>query len=642
MPFPPSDNEKYVYFGHQARWVIVLQFLTFFLVGYNLYRFAMTFPRGELFLGPLVMMTLWLSISFSSGIRRRRVSRAVHDALVAAYAPAQYPRVDVFLPSAGEDIAILHNTYRHVSQLDWAGQLTVYVLDDSARDTVRGAAAAHGFVYLTRPDRGHLKKAGNLKYGFDHSDGDFIAVFDADFVPRPDYLNELIPHFLEGDSTAIVQSPQYFDATGQMRWLERNAAATQEFFYRWVQPARDASRAAICVGTCAVYKRTALDASGGFAQIGHSEDVHTGVNLMKVGYHTKYVPINVSKGICPDNLKAFINQQYRWCSGSMSLLMDANFHRAPFSVRQKVCFWSGFLYYICTGLGVLVLPVPTLLMLAFSPNHIKASNYTLLLIALAIWFFTARVITSKRSNRFVLARISVVYSFAHLLSIIHTVTKRQAAWVPTGAAATTTPMKSKDMPRSVLRLMRGHLRCAAVGTGAGIVVRAGEYGWVHFWAVALLWVFAVIVAGPLLFAGRPDGAAAGRRGRGGPAFRLARGQLIGGVRRAQVPVGEPSSADAGPALVVDEVPASVRVRPYGVSPCAPNQLDRLAVVAAQPGGAACVVPVGPVAVVDSAVADVVGVDHPVEELGVRVGRDDPDEHRQQRGHREGDRDPVFT
>jgi cellulose synthase (UDP-forming) len=78
-----------------------------------------------------------------------------------------------------------------------------------------------------------------------------------------------------------------------------------------VQPSRDRSNAAICVGTCALYRRAALERSGGFARIGHSEDVHTGVNLVKVGYRVRYVPAVVGKGICPDTFNQFVTQQYR-------------------------------------------------------------------------------------------------------------------------------------------------------------------------------------------------------------------------------------------------------------------------------------------------------------------------------------------
>jgi cellulose synthase (UDP-forming) len=328
LPSPPSDDEKYWYMGRQHRWLLLAQAVSFSLIAYSIARFATADTRLLLFLLPMSLYTVTLLISLRSSSRRKRTSLADHVTRVARYRPKIFPSVDVFLPTAGEPLEVLCNTYDNVARLEWPGRLTVYVLDDAARPEVRERAEGMGFRYRSRPDRGRLKKAGNLRYGYEQSNGDLIAIFDADFSPRPDYLHELVPYFEETD-VGIVQSPQFFDTAKGMQWLQRCAGATQELFYRWIEPARDRAQAAICVGTCALYRRSALQASGGFAQIGHSEDVHTGVNLMKVGYHVRYVPIVVSKGLCPDTLTGFLNQQYRWCTGSMSLLADR--HALPAS-----------------------------------------------------------------------------------------------------------------------------------------------------------------------------------------------------------------------------------------------------------------------------------------------------------------------
>ena len=268
----------------------------------------------------------------------------------------------------------------------------MYVLDDSARESVRDLAWEYGFNYLTRPNRGHLKKAGNLRFGYENSAGDFIAIFDADFVPRPDYLLQLMPYTTEED-VAIVQSPQFFDTHKGMNWVQFAAGATQILFYRWVQPARDRSDAAICVGTCAIYRRSALELSGGFAQIGHSEDVHTGVNLMRVGFRVRYVPIVVSKGLCPDTLDQFANQQYRWCTGSMSLLFSRTFHKSPLTRMQRLCFWSGFLYYIDTAINVFVVSIPPILMAVLAPEAVSVNNYLFVFLAVIVRMSIVPVIT---------------------------------------------------------------------------------------------------------------------------------------------------------------------------------------------------------------------------------------------------------
>nr|BFE69586.1 hypothetical protein GCM10020092_028870 [Actinoplanes digitatis] len=204
-------------------------------VMYGMSRLAANSAWTSLLYELIALQVVAVFISLLSSTRKRRGSRAEHEAKVAAYRPEEHPSVDVFLPSAGEPMAILENTYRNVMLLDWPGQLTVYVLDDSARESVAELAARFDFRYLTRPNRGELKKAGNLRYGYENSDGDLIHVFDADFAPRADMVRELAPYF-DDPAVGIVQSPQFFDVQqDHFNWLQRSAAATQEMFYRWIQ-----------------------------------------------------------------------------------------------------------------------------------------------------------------------------------------------------------------------------------------------------------------------------------------------------------------------------------------------------------------------------------------------------------------------
>jgi cellulose synthase (UDP-forming) len=62
------------------------------------------------------------------------------------------------------------------------------------------------------------------------------------------------------------------------------------------------------------------------------------------------VPVALSTGVCPDTAGAFFNQQYRWCSGSMSLLGSKKFWDAPIRFSSRLCYMSGFFYYIHTAL----------------------------------------------------------------------------------------------------------------------------------------------------------------------------------------------------------------------------------------------------------------------------------------------------
>lgn len=429
LPSPPTDQEKYLYFGSQHRWFIALRTVAATSAAVSLLLFSKGTPVLWLFFTGLSVFIAYIYLSHYTTTRPRRVQRHEHDFRVALWQPAVPPTVDVFLPSAGEDLAVLANTYRAVAALDYPGTVQVLVLDDSDRREVRRLAEAFGFRYEVRPDRGHMKKAGNLKHGFSVSGGDVIAIFDADFVPRPDFLRELMP-YLDDPTVAIVQSPQFFDTHKGLAWLQRSAGAVQESFYRWAQPSRDALGAPICVGTCALYRRSALEKSGGFAQIGHSEDVHTGVNLLKVGYRTIYIPAILAKGLCPDRMPSFISQQYRWCAGSMSLLVDQGFHDAPLTYRQRMCFFTGFGYYISTAIGAVLLTLPTIIMLWCLPARVHLSNFFWVLPTLALYPFIALMHKSSWAPQCL--RVYTISSFSHALAIWHVLRGRPAEWVPTG------------------------------------------------------------------------------------------------------------------------------------------------------------------------------------------------------------------
>jgi cellulose synthase/poly-beta-1,6-N-acetylglucosamine synthase-like glycosyltransferase len=502
LPSPPTDEEKYWYLGAQNRWFLWAGAATGLLVLVSLVRFAADHPVTWAFLGLVALRLVTTAVGLITSSRRRRGDGLDHETRVLTWQPATHPSVDVFLPSAGEGLDVLANTYYHVSRMQWPGQLTVHVLDDSARSEVADLAAGYGFKYHTRPDRGVMKKAGNLKYGFEHSTGDLIAVFDADFVPRPEYLSELVPYF-DDPTVGIVQSPQFFDTGSRMNWLQRAAGSTQELFYRFVQPARDAANAAICVGTCAIYRRAGLEKAGGFAQIGHSEDVHTGVKLLKVGFFVRYVPVLVSKGLCPDTLSGFLNQQYRWCSGSMSLLFDRSFHKAPLNLKQRLCFWSGFLYYISTGVFVFTVALPSLAMLWLFPEQIFVGNYRLLLPALAVTYALTPIMMRSRWRPEVL-RVQMIYSFAHAVAIFHTLRRRTADWVPTGAAGKGTPLAVK-----IRRVMTVTVLLGQALLWGGIAWNFAELGVGRLWPMLVLAAVAAYIQLPALLPlreSRPEGA----------------------------------------------------------------------------------------------------------------------------------------
>jgi cellulose synthase/poly-beta-1,6-N-acetylglucosamine synthase-like glycosyltransferase len=491
LPQPPGDLERDLYLGKRQRWVAPMSFLGFVLIVISVGFFVYRHEWAAFLLVPLAITSTGAVVSRVTSSRGRRDSLGSHRRRVESWAPGRYPAVDVFLPSAGESLDVLANTYRHVAALDWPGELTVYVLDDSGRPVVEEMARRHGFSYLSRPDRGHFKKAGNLRFGFDHSDGDLILILDADFVPRPDAVRELAPYFDDSD-VGIVQSPQFFDVDAGMNWLQRAAGSTQMLFYRWVQPSRDRSNAAICVGTSALYRRAALVRAGGYALIGHSEDVHTGVKLVRAGFRVRYVATIVTKGLCPDDLHQFATQQYRWCTGSMSLLFSKQFHRTRLSPMQRLSYFSGFLYYITTAVNAFVMTMPPILMAWFVAAKVTPANYVFVLLALVVRQSVIPVITLGSESLVGLARVQTMYSFCHALAIYDTLRGRTDAWVATGTGG------SSRTSARVLKLVRRWCIAVQVALWSAILWFVPVYGLERWWLMVAFTLMNLYVVFPLL------------------------------------------------------------------------------------------------------------------------------------------------
>ncbi|QIK50166.1 glycosyltransferase [Gordonia terrae] len=485
----PSDAEVYEYLGPQMRWVQLVLIAAFVLVSISLAAFATTHVWLLPVLIVLLANVIGNALSLATGMNRRRITWRSHQQRVTNWQPSDrsYPSVDVFLPTCGESIAILRNTYRHIAALRWRGPLNVYVLDDAARGEVHELAVEFGFTYVVRPDRGHLRKAGNLRYACTVSHGELVVIFDADFCPRHDFLAHLVP-YLDEPQVAIVQSPQCFSTTEAMNWIQRTAGATQEFFYRWVLPSRDRIGAANCVGTSAVYRRQALDRVGGFAAIEHSEDLHTGRLVQQAGYSIRYVPVVLSRGLCPSDLAGFLNQQYRWCQGTLSRVPSAHSER---TLRQRIADWAGVFYYLTTAMNVFLLFLPGVIMAAFYPEDVRPEQLVPFL--LGLWVYVVLFpLVSRTRWRFEVLRIQMAYSFAHVIAIWHKLIGREIGWVPTGAIG-----KSNSLARSISALGAITLGTSLPVFWVFIIRDAMQYGLGQFWMMVGLVMAYTYLALPL-------------------------------------------------------------------------------------------------------------------------------------------------
>jgi cellulose synthase (UDP-forming) len=430
LPRPPDDDEKYAYIQRNLPYLT-----TILVIGAGcLIISQVRFESHDLALWPFMIFTasyicyqtLTLPVNFAGD----GFDLAAHQARIRAWRPRSYPGVDIYLPICGEPIELLLNTWTAVSDLiaNYDGVAQAYVLDDGPSDEARSVSQSLGFRYIRRPDLPAYKKAGNLRYAFARTSAEYLVILDADFAPRRDFLAETLP-YMDDPAMAIVQTPQFFRRSAAQTWIERSAGPIQEVFYRTVQVARDRFDAAICCGTSAVYRRTALEPQGGPTLIPYAEDVHTGLDVRRAGWSMAYLPIVLSTGICPDNLDAFVRQQYRWCSGNVGIVFSRRLWSIPMAIPARLAYISGFLYYAYTALLTFFGPIIPIVMLAFLPGQIRLRNFLILLPAMLTGFVLYPLWHRATYGPGVLP-LGVARGWAHVFAIWDGVRGKSMGWHP--------------------------------------------------------------------------------------------------------------------------------------------------------------------------------------------------------------------
>jgi len=267
--------------------------------------------------------------------------------LMKREAPPPLPgrSVDVLIPTKNESVQILRKTLLACTDLKYPHR--TLVLDDGDRPDVKALCEELNCVYIARLTHEHAK-AGNLNFGLQYSNAEFVAVFDADHVPLPHFIDKLIGYFRD-EKVAFVQIPQEFynidSFQHRVDHKKKSIWGEQYLFFSVIQPGKDHWNAAYFVGSCALLRRKALDQIGGFATGTVTEDMLTSIRLHARGWSSVYHNENLAYGIAAETLKPFHIQRQRWGIGSWQIFVKAN----PLFVRgltipQRLSYFSSMIY----------------------------------------------------------------------------------------------------------------------------------------------------------------------------------------------------------------------------------------------------------------------------------------------------------
>ncbi|CAK7354124.1 unnamed protein product [Dovyalis caffra] len=276
----------------------------------------------------------------------------------------EYPMVLVQIPMCNER-EVYEQSISAVCQMDWPkDRILIQVLDDSNDESIQWLIKAEvtkwsqkgvNIIYRHRLIRTGYK-AGNLKsaMGCDYvKDYEFVAIFDADFQPNPDFLKLTVPHFKGNPELGLVQARWAF-VNKDENLLTRLQNINLCFHFEVEQQVNGAFLNFFGFnGTAGVWRIKALEESGGWLERTTVEDMDIAVRAHLNGW--KFIFLNDVKVLCevPESYEAYRKQQHRWHSGPMQLFRLC----LPAIITSKMALWKKanliFLFFL---LRKLILP----------------------------------------------------------------------------------------------------------------------------------------------------------------------------------------------------------------------------------------------------------------------------------------------
>ena len=281
---------------------------------------------------------------------------------------ATLPRITVQLPIFNEQY-VIDRLIEACCRLDYPQEkLQIQLLDDSTDETKEVAAAiveryhaaGHPIQYIHRTNR-HGYKAGALDHGLATASGELIAIFDADFVPPPQWLMQVVHHFAQ-PQVGMVQT-RWTHLNRDYSFLTQVEGILLDGHFVLEHGGR--SRAGVFFnfnGTAGMWRRTAIDEAGGWQHDTLTEDTDLSYRAQLKGWQFKYLQDVVCPAELPIEMTAFKTQQARWAKGliqtSKKILPVVWRSNAPLRTKIEAVYHltANLSYPLMVVLSVLLMP----------------------------------------------------------------------------------------------------------------------------------------------------------------------------------------------------------------------------------------------------------------------------------------------
>lgn len=252
---------------------------------------------------------------------------------------SKYPKVVTQLPMFNEK-SVAVRVIEAAAAMDYPrSRHEIQVLDDSTDETIqyvdevveRLKKSGVNISVIRRVDRTGFK-AGALQNGLEYTDAEFVAIFDADFVPTFEFLKKAMAFFVDKPELGLVQG-RWTHLNRNASLITRGQAMGIDGHFMVEQAARSWNNLFMNFnGTAGVFRRKAIETSGGWQHDTLTEDMDLSYRMQLTGWKTEYVPTLEVPAELPEDINAFKNQQFRWAKGSIQTAIKI----IPLLMKKKI------------------------------------------------------------------------------------------------------------------------------------------------------------------------------------------------------------------------------------------------------------------------------------------------------------------
>jgi len=320
----------------------------------------------------------------------------------------EMPKVCVQLPMYNERY-VARRIIEYTARLDYPkDKLQIQVLDDSTDQTVRIASQTvrelqdqgYNIQYIHRDDRTGYK-AGALENGLKYTDSDFVAIFDADFIPAPDILQKAI-HYFGDPKVGMVQS-RWDHVNRNHSLLTKSQAILLDGHFMIEHTARNRSgRFMSFNGTAGIWRRCCIEEAGGWQHDTLTEDLDLSYRAQLKGWKFVFLPQVISPAELPPEIHAFKMQQHRWTKGGAQTARKLLPKILASSVNWKIKLEAYFHLTSCTvylyivALSLMLLPALYARIMIFPKSFISRLIFDVSMFVLATCSASAFYLCSQR------------------------------------------------------------------------------------------------------------------------------------------------------------------------------------------------------------------------------------------------------